>query len=74
MSQSRHIFPPDAEQIVGDLGGQIYLMQGKNHGDALFPGQLPEDFQQLQLVADVQIGRGLIQDDDFRLLAQSPGQ
>ena len=49
-------------------------MQRHDDRDALLLGHAPQDGEQLQLVADVQKGGGLVQDDDLRLLTDGPGQ
>ena len=73
-AQGRHRLALDAQQIVGNLGGQVDFVEGQDHGDALFLGHLPENLQKLDFIADVQVGRGLVQHDGLRLLAQGPGQ
>ena len=49
-------------------------MQRHQHCNAAFPHQLLQDRQELDLVADVQIGGGLVHHQDLRFLADSPGQ
>ena len=66
--------PLDAQKVVGDLHGQVDLMQGHDHRNTLLPGHFPENIQQLDLMADIQIGGRLVQDDDLGLLADGPGQ
>ena len=49
-------------------------MQGQHHRCLLLPGHIPQHIQQLDFMADVQIRRRLIQDENLRLLANGPGQ
>ena len=49
-------------------------MERHDDRDALFLRHLPENIQQLDLVADIQKCRGLIQNNHLRLLADSPRQ
>ena len=49
-------------------------MHGHHDRDPLLPGHPVKDIEQLQLVADVQIGGRLIEEDDLRLLADGAGQ
>ena len=49
-------------------------MQGQNHRKLLLQGHFPKDVQKLNFIADIQVGRRLIQYNDLRLLAQCPGQ
>ena len=58
----------DAQQIVGYLGRQIYLMQRHDDRDTLLMRHITKYIQQLYLVSDIQIGRRLVQHDDVRLL------
>ena len=54
---------------IGQLGGQVHLVEGEHHGQSPVGGHFPEDVQQFNLMADVQIAGGLIQDNNLRLLA-----
>lgn len=49
-------------------------MEGDDDGHPAFPHQLLQNVQKLQLSAQVQEGGGLVQDQDFRLLTDGPGQ
>ena len=49
-------------------------MKRHHDGDPLLPGHFVEDSQKLQLMADVEIGSRLVQDDDIRLLTDGTGQ
>ena len=49
-------------------------MEGHHDGDPLLPGHFVQNIEKLQLVADIQIGRGLVKHDDLRLLADGAGQ
>ena len=49
-------------------------MEGEDDGHPAFPHQLLQNVQKLQLSAQVQEGGGLVQDQDFRLLTDGPGQ
>ena len=64
----------DAQQIVRNLGGKVDLMEGHNDRDPLLMGHLPQNIQQLNLMADIQIGGRLVQNNNFRLLTDGPGQ
>ena len=44
-AKRRNGLPFDAQQIVGDLGGKIDLMEGHDHRDPFLMGHLPEDIQ-----------------------------
>ena len=64
----------DADYNVGNFLRQLQLVEGQEHRQITLLGHLPQDGQQLQLVADVQEGGGLVQHNHLRLLAQGPGQ
>ena len=66
--------PLNAQKIIGNLHGKVDFVQGQNHRKLLLLGHFPQDVQQLNLIADIQIGCRFVQYDDLRLLAQSPGQ
>ena len=45
-------------------------MQSRYHGELIFPAQAFDQIKNLNLPTDVQIGRGLIQENSLRLLGQ----
>ena len=63
----------DDIQIIGIPRGHVEIMQHHHNGHAHFPIQSAHQFQHFHLVADIQIGGRLVQDQDFRLLANRHG-
>ena len=49
-------------------------MQGKNNGQLPLVRLLQENIQKFNLVPDIQVGSGFIQNEDVRFLCQGPGQ
>ena len=64
----------DADHGVRDLLRHVQLVQADEDGKVLRVGQRLQDAQQLDLALDVQKRRRLVQQDDFRLLADGAGQ
>ena len=64
----------DADHRIRDPVRQVQLVQGHEHRQIFLPHHGFQDCQQLQLIADVQVAGRLVQDDDFRLLAQGTGK
>jgi len=62
------------DYAIRDLHGQVNLMQGHHNCDSLFARHPVEDGKKLQLVADIQIGGRLVENDDLRVLADGAGQ
>lgn len=63
----------DAYDLVGDLCGEVDLMEGHYYRHVFFAGHFAQDVQQLDLVADVEVRGRLVQYDDGRLLADRAG-
>ena len=47
---------------VGEPGGEVEVVQGRHHRDPTLSGEGADPTQQIQLVPDVQVGRGLIKE------------
>ena len=67
--------PPilDEHQAPAVEGRQIQVVHGAEHREAPGLVQIFEDLEDLQLLAHVQRRGGLIQEQDFRVLGQGPG-
>ena len=65
---------PDANHRVGELPCQSQIMEREHHRDVPLPRQLPQEGQQLDLIAHVEVGRGLIQHQHLRLLTDGAGE
>ena len=65
---------PDTGHPVRDQPGQFRFVERHEDGLVLRFGQVLQSFQKLRFPADVEEGRGLIEQDDLRLLAQCPCQ
>ena len=63
-----------ADDPVRNLHRQIDLMERHHDGDSLLPGHFVQYIEKLQLMADIQIGCGLVKDDDLRLLTDGACQ
>ena len=63
----------DADHLVRNFFRQLQLMEAEDDGEVLLPGKARQDAQQLGLALDVQKRRGLVQQDELRLLADGPG-
>ena len=64
----------DAHDGVGHAPRQIQLMQRHEHSQILLAHHALEDGQQLQLIADIEIARRLVEHDELRLLAERAGE
>ena len=68
----RDRLPLDAHDQVGNLLREVELVERHDHGDPPFLRQLPQDAEQLELVAHVEEGGRLVEHDDPGLLADRP--
>ena len=62
------------EDKVGKLLREVDLVQGHEDGDVFCADKIFEDGQEFQLMADIEKGGGLVQDQDFRVLTDRPGE
>ena len=62
------------DHIVGIRGRDIQIVTDYDDEYALLMGQVPEDACDVHLMTDVQVRSGFIQQQDLRLLNQTPGK
>ena len=65
---------PHTEHRVGDARGTVELVQRQHDRDLLFPCQFLQHRQKLDLIAHVEEGGRLVQQQDLRLLADGAGK
>lgn len=58
---------------VGVVGGEVQIMQGHDGSDLLFLDHIPNDVHHVQLMPDIQVAGGLIQEHHLCLLDQRSG-
>ena len=63
----------DQGHPVRDLGGNIHIMEGGDHGNIFTAAEITQDGHNLHPVLEVKMGRGLIQQKYFRFLGQGAG-
>ncbi len=73
-SLGRHPAPVEEHQAVGVLGRQGEVVQGSEHGDGALPAQALHQVEHLLLVADVERGGRLVEEQHRRILGHRPGQ
>ena len=64
----------EQHQLVGELAGQGQVVHGADHGQVQVVAEGVDQLEHLLLVADVQAGGRLVQQQHRRLLGQGPGQ
>ena len=62
------------DQAVEEQRCQVQVMHGGDNGNPLFPVKALDQFQHLDLVAYIEMRRGLIEEQEFRLLSQGHSQ
>ena len=69
-------YPPlmHHNHLVGVLRSDVEVVADHDDGHRLFPGEVPQDAGNLHLVPDIQIRRGLVQEQDVRILDDSSGE
>src|SRR5699024_3128481 len=58
------------DQVIGVAGGEVEVVQHDAHGDAALPVQVAHHVEDLELVGDVEIGGGFVQQQHLRLLGE----
>ena len=68
--------PPAAHQddVVRVAGGDVQVVADHHHEEAVLVRDPPEHAGDAELMPDVQVGRGLVEEQHVRLLHQAPGQ
>ena len=68
--------PAAVEQhdVVGDGGGLVEVVQHDADGDAVLVGEVADQVEDLHLVAQVEEGGGLVEQQDAGVLRQAGGQ
>src|SRR5215510_8492721 len=62
----------EKEQPVRDLGSEIEIVGDEEDAQALVPVEPSQEGYALRLVAQVQVGGGLVEDEEARLLGERP--
>ncbi len=63
----------EEDEPVTEFRGEVHVMRGHDNGQSLLPVEIEDALQEIDLVMDVQGGRGFVEKDDLRLLGQGPG-
>lgn len=69
----RHMTALQTDDLVRKINGLVDVMQNHNDRDVEFFIQFFDQFQDLQLIADIQISGRLIQEQKFGILCQCHG-
>ena len=64
----------EQDDAVGDVAGLLQVVEHDTHRDAVVVGEVADQVEDLDLVAEVEVGRRLVEEEDRRLLAQARGQ
>ena len=62
------------DDVIGVLGGDVDVVADHDDEDLLVDGEVLEHLGDVELVPDVQVGGGLVQQQDLGLLHESPGE
>src|SRR5690606_8429670 len=58
----------EEEEVVGVAGGEVEVVGDEEDGDAVAPGEVGEEFEDRHLVADIECGGRLVEDEGAGLL------
>ena len=71
---AHHRAAAQQDQVVGDGGGLVEVVQHDADGDAVLVGEVADQVEDLDLVAQVEVGGRLVEQQDAGLLREAGGQ
>ena len=62
------------DELIGEGGAEVDVVRGEDDGELLLAGELAEEFEEIDLVVEVEVGVGLVEEQDARLLDEAAGE
>lgn len=62
----------EEEQFIGEGAGEIEIVGGHEDGEGVVAGDLAEEFEEIDLVFEVKVGVGFVEEEDLGFLDEAP--